>query len=156
MVNPSKGIWERGWGLCSWLGSPSAHSLAVSSRYCGACWRRGCLQPICLLTVSVWFLISSSPSCSALPVSVNWLFVSCVFVLCLCFCVYNLNFSLFHALILTQPGSMCVCPFHLFQCVCLFLPVPTPLAFVADGSWHPQIFRSPSHASHPRHTPCFG
>lgn len=96
--------------LCPWL-RLFCTAWLFPSRMVGALVEEG-QSPgtICLLTVSVWFFdLFISILVSALPVSVNWLLSLPVPV---CVSVYGIE-SLFMPLILTQPGSMCVCPFHL-------------------------------------------
>lgn len=109
-----KGIWERGRGpFAPWLGSPFCTAWLFPSRTVGALLEEG-QSPgtICLLTVSLWFLISSSPSLSLHFLSL--LIGSLSLPVPVCVSVYGIeSLSLSMPLILTQPDSMCVCPFHL-------------------------------------------
>lgn len=121
-----KGIWERGRGpFAPWLGSPFCTAWLLPSRTGGGSVGGGTvfwhhLPPDC---VSLLLDLFISILVSALPVS------ACP---CLFLCMklnLSLSLSLFLPLILTQPGSMCIC---------LFLPVYV-LGRVADGSRSPHL-----------------
>ena len=104
-----KGIWERGRGpFAPWLGSPFCTAWLLPSRTGGGSVGGGTvfwhhLPPDC---VSLLLDLFISILVSALPVS------ACP---CLFLCMklnLSLSLSLFLPLILTQPGSMCICLFR--------------------------------------------